>query len=129
MFHELWVGMDTNASFKSRCIGFLQQKIVVKILKNLNNSVVNTQTNLYQQKISNLGYSSQLLPIFSNISRTNIVDTISFKKNCNDIRFGLFGGIHFGAPVQLFINAFQLELKKTKGAVLKFVFIGNCGTQ
>jgi hypothetical protein len=127
MFHELWIGMDTKASFKSRCIGFLQQKIVIKILKNLKNLVVNTQTNLYQQKISNLGYSSQLLPIFSNISKTDIVETISVKKNSNDIRFGMFGGIQFGAPVQLFINAFQLELKKTKGAVLKFVFIGNCG--
>jgi hypothetical protein len=127
MFHELWIGMDTNAFFKSKCIGFLQQKIVVKILKTLGNPVVNTQTNLYLQKISILGYSPQLLPIFSNISKTNVVETISVKKNSNEIRFGLFGGIHFGAPVQLFINAFQLELKKTKGAVLKFVFIGNCG--
>jgi hypothetical protein len=127
MFHELWIGMDIHASFKSRFFGFLQQKIVLKVLKNLEGTVINTQTNLYQQKIENLGYAAKLLPLFSNISNSNLIDALSVKENSNEIRFALFGGIHFGAPVQLFIKALKLELKKRKLDLVKFIFIGNCG--
>ncbi|MFT5252646.1 MAG: hypothetical protein ACI87N_001662 [Flavobacteriales bacterium] len=127
MFHELWIGMDIHASFKSRFFGFLQQKIVLKVLENLEDSVINTQTNLYEQKIANLGYSAKLLPLFSNISNSSLIDAVAVKENINEIRFALFGGIHFGAPVQLFIKALKIELKKSKIGSAKFIFIGNCG--
>jgi hypothetical protein len=127
MFHELWIGMDTRASFKSRSIGFLQQKIVLKVLKNLGDPSINTQTYLYHQNIANLGYTSKLLPLFSNISEPNIVNTAKVIHNSREICFVLFGGIHFGAPVQVFIDALKIALKKRKGCFLKFVFIGNCG--
>jgi glycosyltransferase involved in cell wall biosynthesis len=127
MFHELWIGMDIHASFKSRFFGFLQQKIVLKVLKNLEDSVINTQTNLYQQKIANLGYSATLLPLFSNIANINLIDAVAVKENFKEIRFALFGGIHFGAAVQVFIKALKLELKKSKIDFVKFIFIGNCG--
>jgi hypothetical protein len=127
MFHELWIGMDIHASFKSRFFGFLQQNIVLKVLKNLEGSVINTQTKLYQQKISNLGYSAKLLPLFSNISNINLVNAATINKNSKQMRLAFFGGIHFGAPVQLFIKSAKLELEKRKIDSVKFVFIGNCG--
>ena len=127
MFHELWVGMDTNASFKNRCYSFLQKKIVFNILKNIKNIIINTHANLYQQEILKLGYNSNLLALFSNISNNNLNEAKKNIKKTTQIRFAMFGGIHFGAPIQQFIDELKLELKKRKGYFLKFFFIGNCG--
>jgi hypothetical protein len=55
MFHELWIGMDIHASFQSRFFGFCS-KDSSKSIEDLEDSVINTQTNLYQQKIAS-GYS------------------------------------------------------------------------
>jgi hypothetical protein len=75
----------------------------------------NTQTNLYQQKIANLGYSTLLLPLFDNISNINLIDAVAVKRklqknsilHCDLVE-------SFWATVQVFIKALKLELKKVK---------------
>lgn len=126
MFHELWIGMDSDATFKSKCIGLLQKKIILKILKGNENIIINTQTDLYQSKIEALGYNAQILPLFSNIVK-NVESKIETTTD-QELRFCVFGSIHYGAPVEKFIN----ELKRVVSTsnekrTLKFVFIGNCG--
>jgi hypothetical protein len=61
MFHELWIGMDIHASFKVDFSAFAAKNSSKSIEEFRGFS--NTQTNLYQQKIANLGYSI-LLPLF-----------------------------------------------------------------
>lgn len=124
MFHELWIGMNKNSDFKSKCFGFLQKKIVSKTLKILQTSHINTQTNLYQQKISKLGYVADLLPLFSNVLNVseNEVGTI-VKKSGEEVVFVLFAGIHFGAPVKSFIKELKNEVQES----FRFIFVGSCG--
>lgn len=127
MFHELWIGMDLNATFKSKCIGLLQRAIILRILKSNDRKLINTQTDLYQSKIADLGYNSQILPLFSNIiknresNRENTADDL-------ELKFCLFGNVHYGAPVEKFINDLKQVLSISKEIrTLKFIFIGNCG--
>jgi glycosyltransferase involved in cell wall biosynthesis len=127
MFHELWIGMDSDATFKSKCIGLLQKKIVLKILKGNENIIINTQTDLYQSKIEALGYNAQILPLFSNIVK-NAESKIETTIDKEELRFCVFGSIHYGAPVEKFINELKLLMSTSnEKRSLKFVFIGNCG--
>lgn len=128
MFHELWIGMDSNATFKSKCIGLLQKALVLRILRGKENILINTQTDLYQSKISDLGYNAQILPLFSNI----IKNRESNRETTSDdleLKFCLFGSIHYGAPVEKFIDDLKQVISLSKEIrTLKFIFIGNCGT-
>lgn len=127
MFHELWIGMDLNATIKSKCIGLLQKSLVQKILKAKDKIVVDTQTDLYQSKISKLGYKAQILPLFSNIIKNEATND---KGNIyhSELKFCVFGNIHYGAPIEKFIYDLKLVLSLSKELrTLKFVFIGNCG--
>lgn len=126
MFHELWIGMDWDATFKSKCIGLLQKGVVLKILKG-KKKIINTQTFLYQSKIAALGYNVQILPLFSNIIK-NKVSIIKTTTEELEFKLCIFGSIHYGAPIEKFIYDLKqiLSLSKEK-RTLKFVFIGNCG--
>lgn len=127
MFHELWIGMDTHDSFKNKCIGFFQKYLLLKILDGEEKKILNTQIDLYQYQLESLGYNVQILPLFSNIIKNR---ESNFEKNKDDLelRFCLFGSIHYGAPVQQFIRDLQLVLSSSKEQrVLKFIFIGSCG--
>lgn len=127
MFHELWIGMDSDASVKSRFIGFLQKQLILKILKVKEKIIINTQTDLYKSKIAELGYKADILPLFSNIIK-NIPSNIEPKKKELELRFCIFGSIHYGAPVEKFIHELkQVLLSSNDKKELKFVFIGNCG--
>lgn len=126
MFHELWVGIDVGADFKSKLIGFLQQIIVKKIIKVLDKPLINTQTNLYKYILSEIGYNSNLLPLFSNISNNNI-NIRNVTNESKEVCFALFGGIHYGAPVKELITVLKKEINKTNEVSLKFIFIGNSG--
>jgi hypothetical protein len=128
MFHELWIGMDSNATFKSKCIGLLQNALVLRILKGNEKILINTQTDLYQSKISDLGYNAQILPLFSNIIK-NKESNIEKTSDDLDLKFCLFGSIHYGAPVQRFIDDLKQVISVSEEIrTLKFIFIGNCGT-
>lgn len=125
MFHELWIGMDSKATFKSKCIGLLQKRIIAKILKTKEKIIVNTQTHLYQSKLSALGYNAQILPLFSNIIN-NSDSNLEIATKEVALRFCIFGSIHYGAPVEKFIADLK-GLISNDNSVLTFVFIGNCG--
>lgn len=126
MFHELWIGMDWNATFKSKCIGLLQKRLILKILKGKDKIIINTQTDLYQSKIATLGYNAQLLPLLSNIIKNS--DSLKISTDAMELKFCIFGSIHYGAPVEKFIHELkQVLLLSNEKRGLKFIFIGNCG--
>jgi glycosyltransferase involved in cell wall biosynthesis len=126
MFHELWIGMDWNTTFKSKCIGLLQKRLILKILKRKEKIIINTQTDLYQSKIATLGYNAQLLPLLSNIIKNS--DSLKISTDAMELKFCIFGSIHHGAPVEKFIHELkQVLLLSNEKRALKFIFIGNCG--
>lgn len=127
MIHELWIGMDVNTSIKHKIIGLFQQKIIAQLLKKIKPKVINTQTDLYQTKIAALGYRAEILPLCSNIIKNKDWNEKGATEK-SELRFCIFGNIHHGAPVLNFITDLKDILSASEETVLKFIFIGNCGT-
>jgi hypothetical protein len=123
MFHELWLGIDLESSFKHKCIGKLQQYIIKKtILKTIPN-LVNTQNKLYQFFLQSHDIDAHILPICSNIPLT----AVKKEKKCFTY-FVLFGTIHPGAPFKDFVGDLVTKVDKFTNPI-KFIFIGNNGLE
>ncbi|WP_199740747.1 hypothetical protein, partial [Flavobacterium bomense] len=74
-----------------------------------------------------MGFKARVLPLFSNIIKNN---GSSLGKITTDfeLKFCIFGSIHYGAPVEKFIEELKLVLFESKEKrILRFVFIGHCG--
>jgi len=123
MFHELWLGIDIESSFKHKCIGRLQQLIIEKLVHKTNPYFISTQNKLYQFFLKSHNISADILPICGNIPLTAI------KKESNEFtQFVLFGTIHPGAPFKDFVDDLITNSKSFKKPI-KFVFIGKNGSE
>jgi hypothetical protein len=123
MFHELWLGIDRESSFKHKCIGELQQLIIKKIVNNTKTNFVNTQNKLYQFFLQSINIKAEILPICGNIPVTAIKkEVMAFTQ------FVLFGTIHNGAPFNDFVADLSRDSNKFKKPI-KFIFIGKNGSQ
>ena len=99
MFHELWVGMDCEASTKFRVLGHLQWYLIQSILRKLNPRLIHTHTQIYRLQLKKMGFEAQLLPLFGNIPADWQKLGSAGRQDGNDLRIVIFGGIHSGAPV------------------------------
>jgi len=123
MFHELWLGINIESSFRHKCIGKLQQLIVKKMIHSTLPDFVNTQNKLYQFFLKSLHINADYLPICGNIPLTAIKnETIEFTQ------FVLFGTIHPGAPFKDFIHDLVTKINEFSKSI-KFVFIGKNGEE
>lgn len=121
MFHELWLGIDVESSFKHKCIGQIQQIIIKKIVYFTNPFLINTQNKLYQFFLESHNIKAEVLKIFGNIPVT-----AKKKETAKFTQFVLFGTIHPSAPFLDFIK----DLTNISNNILKpikFVFIGKNG--
>lgn len=123
MFHELWLGIDTESSFKHKCIGKLQQLIIKQIITNTHTNSINTQNKLYQFFLRYHEINSEVLPICGNIPLRAVKKEIS-----EFTQFVLFGTIHHGAPFSDFIEDL-LKISSKLSKPVKFVFIGKNGPE
>jgi glycosyltransferase involved in cell wall biosynthesis len=129
MFHELWVGMNVEASNKHRLWGGLQQRLIENLVKKLQPHVIHTHTTLYQQQLLQLGISVSLLPLFGNIP---VVHSFSKKESLDSVTnqkiftIALFGSIHYGAPIEDFATSVCKYAYKNN-LDIEVVFIGRCG--
>jgi hypothetical protein len=99
MFHELWVGMAHNDTFKHKVWGKMQKGLIKGLINNLKPSLIHTQCSLYFKQLQKEGYNVKMLPLFSNIeidnyfsgsacfSKYNLADELTAK-------FVFFGGLH-----------------------------------
>jgi glycosyltransferase involved in cell wall biosynthesis len=125
MFHELWVGIHKEASFKLQIWGLLQRAMIRSFIKNVNPFLIHTQTKLYQVQLKKIGVSAFFLPLFSNIKVAHYNSKI---KASNNLSFVLFGTIHPGAPIEEFLNcASKYALKNN--LIIKIIFVGRCGQE
>ncbi len=125
MFHELWVGMEKEATFRSKVHGMLQKAIIKNILNNLNPHLLTTNTSLYRCQIQRMGYDAKQLPLFSNIIKNDGIDNGNLE---DKLIFAFFGNIHFGAPIDAFISELINYLRSIDKSVneVKFLFLGRC---
>lgn len=131
MFHELWVGMEKGATIKSKLHGYMQKRLIHNMIKKLKPLLINTQCKLYKHQLGQLGYDTEILPLFSNILRDQTIPKpIEDEKEKKKMVLAIFGSIHFGAPVASFVGELLdlLESDTNQFANVKFVFIGNCGS-
>jgi hypothetical protein len=71
MFHELWLGIGRGASVKYRVWGAVQRTTVRNMLRCLRPKVHHTHTEPYREILAREGIPASILPLFSNIPRTD----------------------------------------------------------
>lgn len=128
MFHELWVGMSQEDSLKYKLWGYVQRKMIGLLIDELKTKCIHTQTNLYQLLLSQFGHSVKHLPLFSNIPNYNCQSEQTFYDQEKKIIFVIFGSIHEGAPLKLFIKEVYSYVQKSGDQVI-FQFLGRCGKE
>ncbi len=129
MFHELWVGINKEASIKHLMWGWLQKKLIASLLKDLHPEVIHTQTHLYQYKLQQLGIQAKYLNLFSNISLVTDASNFEPGKQKNvEIKMIIFGLIHPGAPVEEFIQEVNDYAKKSNQNI-SLIIIGRNGSE
>lgn len=122
MFHELWLGMEKEASLKYKLWGGIQKYIIHKTILLLVPKIIHTQSRLHMEHLKKLGFKAKLLPLYSNIE-------VHYRRRAanrgNKLNFLVFGTIYPGAPVVSFakeLAAYALENNKT----IHFTFLGRC---
>jgi hypothetical protein len=130
MFHELWVGMSVGASIKHIFWGWLQQKIISRLIFRLKPKVIHTQSMLYFAQLTRLGFKVNHLPLFSNVPVVANFENKGVKK-ANEIKhisIVVFGTIHPQAPVEQIVNEVILY-KKAKEPEVSLTIIGRSGIE
>jgi len=130
MFHELWLGMDSESGNKELFWGICQRYLINNLLKCLKPTLIHTHVNLYRRQLAKLGVEVKLLPLFSNIpviSNVNILNKWDWDdKEKAPIDLVTFGGIHAGAPIgELATEA--AKYGKDNNIIIRLVIIGKSG--
>jgi len=123
MFHELWLGIDKESSFKHKCIGKLQQVLIKKTINITQPIIINTQNKLYQFFLQSHNVQAEVLPICGNIPLTAIK-----KQTTEYFQFVLFGTIHIGAPFEDFVIDVK-SISNQFSKPIKFIFVGMNGSE
>jgi hypothetical protein len=123
MFHELWLGIKHDASYKDKVYGFFQRNIIYLLCKSVIFESVHTSTSVYKEKLSKIDISSLLLNLFGNIP---IIKKDKIVKDTNVLNFIYFGGLHNEGDEVLFLNNLSAFLK-SKSIDFQINFVGNTG--
>jgi hypothetical protein len=128
MFHELWVGMDTNSSMKLKIWGLIQKILIKRLISKMKPLIVQTQITLYQRYLENMGVKSTLLPLFSNIPVVSAVNLNDIDKKANQLAFLIFGGLHSTPGIEeLAKDALKLGEQEKKS--IKLIILGRNGKE
>lgn len=122
MFHELWIGLEREATFKNKCVGFLQKGLIRKLKKRIEPKVVHTQSKIYQHYLSKIAIESHYLPLFGNVSVT-----ASKSRDPELLVFVVFATIHDNAPFEDLVIDLKKEMRYINQEII-FIFIGRHGS-
>jgi hypothetical protein len=131
MFHELWLGMDINATRKNRLWGWLQKNIIKKVLVDIKPALIHTQSRFYQVQLTKMSFDAGYLPLFGNIPNQypdNSDKSLSHINSSNKIRLVHFATVHAGAP----IDEFAKEVARYSNEMdiqISLTFIGRSGPE
>src|SRR5450432_1611257 len=131
MFHELWVGMEVNATIKYKLWGWLQRNIIRKVLLEIKPRIIHTQSRIFQAQLNRLGFNTGYLPLFGNIPNLHVSHHNKSEDQINSdniIRLIHFASVRAGAP----IDEFACEVarySREKEVVVSLTFIGRSGPE
>jgi hypothetical protein len=125
MFHELWVGVHGETTFKHKILGKLQKVYINRFLKKLKPDFVTTTITIYKENIlyPNVG----ILPLFGNIPIISLVKNSHMLKDNSELKvlhFGTFtsSSKDFEAQLGFIKNAAQVQRK-----TVRLIIIGSGG--
>lgn len=124
MFHELWLGLETQSSKKNKFIGMIQLSIIKKLVDKIKPEVIHTQSQVHLHYLNKNRIPTRILPLFGNIP---VVISEHIHKNMDEFVLLFFGTIHKGAMTSL--KNFISDLEKLKNEkAFKIVLIGRNGS-
>ena len=130
MFHEIWIGLQQNVSLKYRFWGYIQQQIIRSLINRLKPVKVHTHTHLYKAELELFYKGVAILPLFSNIPKPSVQNSLSDTRERLRDRttfcFVIFGTIHPGAPISEFAHE-AADYAVTNGIRFVFEFVGRNG--
>jgi len=127
MFHELWLGLNKEASLKHRIMGEIQKKIIRELLHLHSPTLVATQNHLYKNFLLQYCSKVEVLPLFSNFEITKDQEAF-FEKEENTTYFVIFGNIYQYNNFEVFIEELS-ALVQNKNRNYCFIFIGRNGNE
>lgn len=128
MFHELWVGMDKNATKKIRFWSYLQQYFIKALIFKLQPKIVHTQTHLYIHQLNKLGFTAIHLPLFGNIANLSKINNDDLQTSVKGLAIVVFGNIHLNAPIKSFAEELTIFSNQNNLRVI-VRFVGRCGNE
>ena len=107
MFHELWIGEESGATWKSRAVGWLQQHGVLRLMRSLAVRVIHTSNAAYVFRLGKCGLKARQLPLFGSLPKPLNVNTDTVEWTAV-----LFGTLHPIWPPEPLLA----QLRKLDGA-------------
>lgn len=123
MSHELWI-MPKSGMLKI-FVSFLQRQITLSIFESIKPKVLSVSNLFYQNVLSDLGFPSKILPLFSNIPCSLPPSNIRMPQNI--WKFVSFGRLSDDWDYQYFFK--RVESSRLFYGINEcyFYLIGNCG--
>ncbi|QNJ00618.1 hypothetical protein SynA1562_01788 [Synechococcus sp. A15-62] len=122
MAHELWTMPDKGLI--KRLVSLFQKLITINLLKLLRPQVVHVSNFYYRDMLLACGISSTVLPLFSHIPVTQI---LNLKKDDNVWNFVFFGTLSPSWRYSEFFRRVNLARSKYGIELCRFCLLGNCG--
>lgn len=123
MFHELWGGAGNKIS--DRLIYTLQKRLVARINRELQPSVVNVTNEDYRRRLEGIGIISEVLPLFSNIPLTP--QEPRHKGGERKWVFVVFGTLRKGWEFERLFAEIELAREASGINECRFVSVGRLG--
>ena len=100
MFHELWLRHRAPTDIKGRLIGFLQRKIIQRLLDGVQPEIVHTHIPLNRATLEGRSVDVLPLPLFANIGRMEGAFATGTQKDANVYRVAFFSRMEAPPSVQ-----------------------------
>jgi hypothetical protein len=142
MFHEIWLGVRTDASFKVRVWGALQKSLILRMVAHLQPESIQTQALPYLSILKQAGMEGVHRPLFGNIplveltgnqQRLRRMELVTDAQKAglpegdfNPLLVGLFGTLYPEWTADSLMAAF-LPAAKALGRKVVFVLLGRHG--
>lgn len=122
MFHELWVGINTEASIKYKIWGEFQRLIILDLVKKLKPVYISTNTDVYKHVLTSNRIKSEKIPIFSNIEKKHNVSA----HRCDKISMIIFANLQKTDKLNDFLKDVY-EYVLLRNIDIQFIFVGKNG--
>ena len=125
-FHEIWIGAQRGARWKTRIVGTLQRRLVAKLLHALAPHRLHTSTEFYRAALHLVGANAGTLRMFGSVPHTAPVPAELPGVPPSSVVCGMFGTVHPDWRPADFLRDFA-ALAQSRGRPAALVSAGGLG--